>query len=599
MQNQNLISHLMKNVNDVPERTALKYKEDKEGWTNISWENLSKKVHFVSCALLEKKIQPGDKIAILSNSRFEWEIIDLGALNIGVISVPIYQTSQPEELEHILNDSGSKVLFCENTEQYEKWLKVKKNCELVKSIVIIDESSFSSKAVAFNEFLLQGEKEFSKNKSQIESYQKELNLQTIATIVYTSGTTGVPKGVILSHRQVMSELHDLFHLLEMTEKDITLLFLPLAHIMGRVEMWGHVYKRYTLAYAESIERVRDNLLEIRPTVLIAVPRIFEKIYNGILTQIESSSKKEKVFNWAISVGQQVSHYKQNREPIPFSLIAEYKVAQKLVFNKVFEKLGGRLRFAVSGGAPLNAHIAEFFHAVGLLLLEGYGLTETTAAICINSPIDYKFGTVGKPLGDVEIKLAEDGELLVKSNKVMLGYHNLKSSTEAVLKDGYFHTGDIGLIDEMGFVKITDRKKDLIKTSGGKYVAPQKIEALFKKHNLITNVLIHGDQKKFIVALLTMDQERVSNWALQNGISFGSYASLVKQEKVRELVRQVVADVNSNLANYESVKAFDILEHEFTVENGELTPSLKIKRKHCDEKFKEVIAKLYGTDLSGL
>jgi long-chain acyl-CoA synthetase len=363
-----------------------------------------------------------------------------------------------------------------------------------------------------------------------------------------------------------------------------------------VELWGHVHVGWMMGYAESIDRIKNGLMEIRPTFLVAVPRIFEKVYNGIVSKAEAQKTKKKIFQWALKVGLQVSDAKSSKRSIPLPLLVEYQLARKLVFDKLIEGLGGRLRFAFSGGAPLSKEIARFFHAANIYLLEGYGLTETTAGIFVNSLYDYRFGTVGKPIGDTRVKIAEDGEILVNSKKVMIGYYKNDSATREVLSDdGWFATGDIGELTPDGFLRITDRKKDLIKTAGGKFVAPQKLENLLKLNKYISNVLIHGDKRKYVIALVTLNFDEINRLAAENGITTRDHAQLVKQNVVKEAIRQAVADVNAQLASYESIKAFEILPEDFTIDSGELTPSLKVRRKFCDKKYASVIDRLYGAD----
>jgi long-chain acyl-CoA synthetase len=328
---------------------------------------------------------------------------------------------------------------------------------------------------------------------------------------------------------------------------------------------------------------------------MTVPRIFEKIYNGILAQAEISPIRSRVFHWAISVGREISKYKVEKQPVPMELAVRYQLARKLVFNAITERLGGELRFAICGGAPLSRPIAEFFHAAGILILEGYGMTETTAAVAVNTPFDYRFGTVGKGIGDAKFKIAEDGEILVHSKKVMKCYHNDSDATAAVLEDGWLHTGDIGEISPEGYLRITDRKKDLIKTAGGKYVAPQRLEGLLKTNRFISQVHVHGDQRKYVVALLTLNFDQVERFATENDISWKDRESLIENPKVKELVRKAVADANSHLASFESIKNFAILPRDFTIESGELTHSLKVKRKVVDQNYASLIEHLYGAD----
>jgi long-chain acyl-CoA synthetase len=347
-----------------------------------------------------------------------------------------------------------------------------------------------------------------------------------------------------------------------------------------------------LAFAESIEKIRNNLVEIQPTFMISVPRIFEKIYSAVWAQIQTQPLRLKLFEWALSVGKKVGEYKMSGQVLPLDLFLKYELAQKLVLHKITDAFGGRLRFAISGGAAISKDIALFFHSAGVLILEGYGLTESTAAITVNTPFNYRFGSVGRPIGEAKIKIAEDGEILILSNKIMKEYYKNPEANLEAFTDGWYHTGDIGEVLPSGDIKITDRKKDLIKTAGGKYVAPQRVEGLLMLNPYISHALIHGDQKKYIIALLTLDRPSVQKLAKEKNISFSSWEDLIKTAFVSEIGRKAVADANADLASFESIKKFLILPDEFTVETGELTPSLKVKRKALDNKFKPQIESLY-------
>lgn len=561
-------------------------------WVHISWQDYFQKVNIVGAALLKLGITPQNRVAIWSNTRPEWSYCDFGVLGIGAVTVPIYQNSTAEELTFILNNSEAQVLFLEGKSQFKVWEEVAPQCPKIKKAICFDKkSSTHAEIIEWTDFLTLGKEQLKEAPSCYVDLCGKRTLEEMATLIYTSGTTGRPKGVVLTHRQIMSELKDTFPYLGVTSNDTSLTFLPYAHVLGRIEHWGHAYIGFTMAYAESIEKLKFNLLDIKPTIMIAVPRIFEKVYSGILAQVETNPVKQKLFRAALSVGKKVSSKKVKRESISLPLIVAYQAAQKMVLNKIAAALGGRIRFVVSGGAPLSKEVAEFFHAADVLVLEGYGLTETTAAVCVNTPFDYKFGTVGKPLADVQVKIASDGELLIKSDKVMKEYFEDKESTDKTIIDGWFATGDIAEILSSGHVKITDRKKDLIKTAGGKYVAPQRLENFLKVHAPISNVLIHGDQKKYIVALLTLDPVWLKTWATTNSAT-GTPQELSKNPKVVEVVRKIVAEVNSQLAGFESIKSFAILPNDFTVEAGELTPSLKVKRKVLDQKFKKEIEELY-------
>lgn len=572
-------------------KIAIKYKKNDE-WQDLTWKKYFENCEAVGLGLKELGIREKDKVAIYSNTRHEWSTADLGIIGIQAVTVPIYQTVTLNDLEYILNNSEAKVVILENSSLLKNWNLIQSRCPLVEKIILI-EGKQNSDCITWDQLLDLGAARKSRNEHEYTDDCKKAKSDDTVTIIYTSGTTGLPKGVELTHRQAISEASEAFPYAGATEEDITLSFLPYAHILGRVEHWGQLYIGYTIAFAESIEKVKLNLKEIRPTFLISVPRIFEKIYSGIYAQAEGNPVTSQLFHWAVGVGKKVSSYKLKKEPIPFSLLAEHILAKKIALSKVTQAFGGRLRFAISGGAPLSKDIALFFHACDILVLEGYGLTETTAAVCVNTYFDYRFGSVGKPIGDVQIKIADDGEILLKSDKVMKCYYKNPEATKESLSDGWFATGDIGVILPSGDLKITDRKKDLIKTAGGKYVAPQHLENLLKNHPFISHSLIHGDQKKYIVALITLDKATILQFAKEKNIQYEDYASLTQKPAILEMTRKAIAETNSHLASFETIKRFTILKSEFSIESGELTPSLKVKRKVLDKKYAKEIEALYS------
>lgn len=581
----------------LPERKtdkpAITFIKDKR-WQNLSWSEYYDRIETAASALLAHGVKPQDKVAIMSNTRWEWSVCDHAIMSIQGITVPIYQTVTAQELEHILNNSETKVLFIENRSTLRTFIQVQSRCPSVEKVICFDQTSESDLTfTTWDEFYALGAQDRSENKTQIKKLMTSTKLEDIATLIYTSGTTGQPKGVVLTHEQIISEITEAFPLFGVGFNDVSLSFLPYAHVMGRIEHWGAAILGYNLAFAESIEKVRNNLVDIKPTFMVAVPRIFEKVYAAITSQMEANFIKSKLSRWALHVGQQVSECKIQKRPIPVQLFAEYQLAKKLVLDKIKLAFGGRLKFAISGGAPLARDIALFFHACDIMVMEGYGLTETTAAVCVNTLHNYQFGTVGKPIGDVQIKFAEDGEILLKSKKVMREYYKNPEATAETIQDGWFHTGDIGELTASGMLKITDRKKDLIKTAGGKYVAPQRLENLLKMNNFISNVLIHGDQRKYIVALITIDKAYLTNFAKEKNLTYTDMNDLSQHQQVLEMVRKGVAETNSQLAHYESIKRFAVLPNDFTVEAGELTPSLKVKRKVLDRKYSKQIESLYS------
>lgn len=590
-----IVSYFQEAKNKDSNLIAIKEKV-KNHWLSYNWQEYYKLVESLALGIHSISAE-NPRVAILADTCFKWSQIDLACLSIGGILIPIYSSSLEEDIEFILNDSSSEILFVQNKTLFHKWQKIAENCKTVQKVILMDktESINLDNVLQWNDIIHIGKDKILKESLSMESLGQNILPDDIATIVYTSGTTGRPKGVVLRHRQIMSEVDDVFSVMPVSDEDTSLSFLPYAHILGRCEHLGQIKAGYTLAFAESIDKLRDNIIEIQPSFMVAVPRIFEKIHNAIMSAAEASPARHHLFKWALKAGKKVARLQQRKQSIPLKLLAEYKLADKLVFSKIKAKLGGNLRFAVSGGAPLEKEIGEFFHTAGILLFEGYGLTETTAAITLNTPFAYKFGTVGKPLADVQVKLAEDGEILAKSDKIMKEYYQNKEANEEVFTEGWFHTGDIGHFDEEGFIVITDRKKDLIKTAGGKYIAPQKLLAGLKKSKYITDGLIHGDKKKYIVALLTIDEIELKKYFESKNIQWKDEKEIYHHEESYNLIRNIVADLNSNLASYETIKSFFILDHQFSVEEGQLTPSLKVKRKFCDILYKSEIDKLYGPD----
>ena len=599
---QTLFNYLLERREKYADFPAIQFK-DQGRWIRYNWREYVALIEAFGAALITSGIMPGDRIAIISSTRPEWIIADLAIMGVGAVTVPVYPNNTDDDMDFIIKNSGASAVIVENANQYEKWRRLKGPLPDIKLLIGIDAKTFESKSytsaasspthMVWSEMLETGREQLKADSRTYFDRAREVKLDDLATLVYTSGTTGSPKGVVLCHEQIMSEVTDAFSIVAVTHEDVSLSFLPYSHILGRLEAWGNVYAGYLLSFAESIEKIRANLIEVKPTFIISVPRIFEKIYASLLAQIENNKTKKRVFDRAFAIGQKVSEAEQNRSPLNLPLLLEHKIADTLVFSKVRENLGGRLRFAVSGGAPLSEDIARFFHGLGLLICEGYGLTETTAGVAFNTPIAYKIGTVGRPIGDVTIKFAEDGEILVKSKKVMREYYNNEAATNEVFAGGFFKTGDIGFLDDDGFLRITDRKKDLIKTANGKYVAPQKLENLLKSNPYISNVLIHGDKKKYIIALITLNWATIKKFAASENIEYASQGDLTKNSAIYNLIKDAVADVNSRLASHESIKKFAILPGEFTIDSGELTPSLKVKRKVCDQKYCAEIEALYN------
>lgn len=587
------ISHVFVAASKRP-ATQIAFRYFKEGrWNDISWPDYYKLSERMGAYLASLGVKRGDRVAIMSNTRYEWSVADMAILGIGAITVPLYQNNTVEDVEFILNNSQAVAAFTEDQIQLSKLKQLEGKTPHLKHMINFNNSPDGA-ATSWGQALKKGD-DFLKSNSNFFKQECEKNkTDDIATIVYTSGTTGTPKGAVLPHSCIVSECEDLQPILDVNDSDSTLTFLPFAHIFGRVEMWAHIYFGWKLAFAENIDRIGANLTEIKPTFMLAVPRIFEKIYSRIISQVEEgSAAKKKIFNWAVQLGSEISRAKREKRSVSFSTLLQYRVAHKLVFAKLHQKMGNRMRFMISGSAPLSKEIIEFFHAAGILILEGYGLTETTAGIFFNNPYKYNFGTVGLPIGEVECKIAEDGEILIKSKKVFREYFKNPTATAESIENGWFHTGDIGELSSDGFLKITDRKKDMIKTAGGKMIAPQKLEGLLKLNKIISQVAVYGDKQKYLVALITLNAEELAKISDNLKLETKDYAELTKHPKVQELVKDAIKDTNTHLASYETIKNFTVLPHDFTIESGEITPSLKVKRKHVGQKYQDLINQLYS------
>lgn len=574
---------------------ACMFKKDGR-WETILWKDYHAKVLGVYHGTQKLGLQRGDKVCILSNTRYEWNVVDIANFGAGIITVPIYQSNTAEDVAYILNHCGAKLIFVEDEIQHAKVVQAFES--LKKTIPVV---SFSQSVPPVGSIVAQTLESFAPaivgNKTIEDAFAASSKVaapEDAASIVYTSGTTGVPKGAVLMHKNIIGELRSIVEGFHLSAEDTCLSFLPFAHILGRVESLMPVMSGICLAYAENINSIPQNLEEIRPTLLVSVPRIYEKVYAKIQAGVASQPEfKRKLVTWAIATGRKVARLRSNKETVPVKLLLEYQVADRLVFSKIRKKMGGRIRVSVSGGAPLAADLCEFFHAAGIKIVEGYGLTETTAAVTVNRPDDYQFGSVGKPLGDTEIRIAEDGEILIRGSMVFKEYYNNPEATKEVFtEDGWFKSGDIGEIIHGGFLKITDRKKELIVTSGGKNIAPQKLENLLKGIMWVSQAIVFGDKQKYIGTLLTLQEPEVLKWAKEKNISYSSYADLTKNPDLIKMIDEEVRKVNIHLPSYESIKRFKILPQDLTIETGELTPSLKVKRKVCATKFKSYVDELF-------
>jgi long-chain acyl-CoA synthetase len=596
MSEQSLARMFWNRVEKSAGSSAQKFKQQGT-WKTLTWREVGNAVRELAAGLAALGRRPADAVGILSTSRAEWVQADFAIFSAGCVTIPIYPTYPPDLMEYIVNDAGVKTLIVEDPTQLAKVLEVDKAMPGLEQIVIMqgyEGREPSPRTFTWEALRRLGRERADSLKAELANRVDGIKRDDVATIVYTSGTTGPPKGVVQTHGNHLSALESAAQTTSIAEGNVHLLFLPLAHSFARLESFIGVHRGLCTAFAESIDKLRENLPETQPHFICSVPRVFEKVYAGAMARAEGGSPvKRKIFNWAVGIGKDVSRLKQANRPVPTALALQYKLAEKLVFSKMQAALGGRLRFAVSGGAPLSREIAEFFHAAGILILEGYGLTETCPVLTNNREDAYKFGSVGKPMPGVDVKIAADGEILGRGGNIAKGYFKKTEATrEVFLEDGWFATGDIGRFDEDGFLFITDRKKDLIVTAGGMNIAPQNIENLLKGDPFISQVMVHGDRRPYPVALITLNPEELAKFAREQGIMAGDPSVLAKHPKVVERVQRTVDHKNSELQSYAKIKKFVILPEDFTVENGALTPTLKVKRKVISERHRPVLDALY-------
>jgi long-chain acyl-CoA synthetase len=574
---------------------ALQHKTDGV-WRSISHRTLLERVRRASLGLEELGVRTGDRIGLLSENRPEWAIADYACLTACVADVPIYPNSTADQAAYILRDSGSVAIFVSTADQAAKIAQIRRQCPALRHVIGFDAPRHPGVDLTLAELEARGAAV--DKPERIAAYRKSADAVRpgdLATIIYTSGTTGDPKGVMLTHDNIFSNVRASRAVVPFAGEDICLSFLPLSHIFER--MAGHYMMLdtgTTIAYAESLEKVRDNLPEVRPTLVLSVPRLYEKMYAAVLEKALSGSfVKKQIFFWARRVADRWADMKLSGVTPKGLLAMQYAIAQKLVFSKLQARTGGRLRYFVSGGAPLAPEINKFFYAAGLVILEGYGLTETSPVITVNSPDHFKIGSVGKPVAGVEMMIAADGEVLTRGPHVMKGYYNKPEATaEAIDREGWFHTGDIGEIDAQGFLRITDRKKDIIVTAAGKNIAPQPIEGLVKQNKFVTEAVMIGDRRRYPVVLVVPNWDNLEKWARHKNLTWTSRAELLQNPAVKEKMEREVLGELHNLARFETPKRVGLLEHEFSVERGELTPTLKVKRRVVDKSYKSLIDTLY-------
>jgi long-chain acyl-CoA synthetase len=572
---------------------AMRYKAD-GAWHDINHAEMLTRVRRFALALRRLGVRRGDRVALLSENRPEWAIADYASLCIGVTDVPVYPTLPAGQIKYILNDSGAVAVCVSSAAQLAKILEIRAEVPSLRHIIAFDAGATGPGVIALAEHYAAGAAADAAGEgANFRADAMQVKPDDVATIIYTSGTTGDPKGVMLTHNNIYSNCADAMPMLDIGPTDDTLSFLPLSHIFER--MAGH-YATFasgaTINYAESIEALLGNLGEVKPTIVMSVPRIYEKIYARALENALASPVKRRIFFWAKGVGERCADLILAGQQPSGVLAFQYKVATKLVFSKLQARVGGRLKFFCSGGAPLPADVARFFYAAGLPIYEGYGLTETSPVITINNPRKRRLGTVGPIIPNVEVRIAEDGEILVRGPNVMKGYYNKPEATrEAIDTDGYFHTGDIGLIED-GFLKITDRKKDLIVTAAGKNVAPQPIEAMARKSKFLASAVMLGDKRKFCIMLVVPAFEQLEPWAREQKLAFANPTQLITLPEVMAKLEQEIGNELVGLAKYETPRKLLLLAQDFSVEAGDLTPTLKVKRRVVENRLRKEIDALY-------
>ncbi|HEV7897225.1 MAG TPA: long-chain fatty acid--CoA ligase [Planosporangium sp.] len=594
----------LKRVTETPDARAFAYPApDGVGepvW--LTWSDVAAQARAIAAGLHELGVRLEDRVAILANTRVEWVLADLGVMCAGAATTTVYPTTEAEDAAFIVRDSGSKVVIAENAEQAAKL----KDADLpdLAAIVVIDGEPGDAdvSALTLAELERRGNELLAKQSGLIEEIVAGIGPDHLATVIYTSGTTGRPKGVELLHSGWVWQGTTQGELGLLLPDDLQYLWLPLSHSFGKTLICGIIYVGLPTYVDGRVDKIIDNLGTIRPTIMAAAPRVFEKVYNVVVTTARAGGgAKWKIFTWALRVGKQVSALRLADKPVPAGLAVQHAIADKLVFAKLRDRMGGRMRGMVSGSAPLSKEIAEFFHAAGLPILEGYGLTETFAGSFVNPPDHVRVGTVGQALGDLEIKLDTDGEILLRGVPVMRGYHNLPEETAAVFTaDGFFRTGDIGELDADGYLRITDRKKDLIKTSGGKYVAPSHVEGQFKSICPYTSqAIVIGQARNYCSMLVTLDPDALAGWVADGPLEGRPYSEIVSSQQAHDMVAGYVKQLNERLNRWETIKRFVILPRDLSIEDGELTPSMKVKRRVVEQTFADDIENMYTGALAQL
>jgi long-chain acyl-CoA synthetase len=591
----NLALLFLHRVDASADREAFRY-PDNGKWVSVTWKQTAERVEALAAGLLALGLAPEDRIGIASTTRLEWILADLAILCAGAATTTVYPSTNAEDTAYILADSESRIVFAEDDKQLGKLTERRNDLPNLAKVVVFDGASDGDWVITLDDLAALGAKHLAEHPSSVRTTAEEITADRLATLIYTSGTTGKPKGVRLRHEAWVYTGAAINDMNLLGEDDLQLLWLPLAHAFGKVLISTQLACGFASAIDSRVDKIVENTGVVKPTFMGAAPRIFEKAYARVVTtQQNQGGIKALLFNTAFAVGRKVAARRRSGQSVPVLLKLPHSLFDRLVFAKVRDVFGGRIRFFISGSAPLNRDIAEWFDAAGLLILEGYGLTESAGAGFINRPDNYKLGTVGLPFEGTEVRISDAGEVQFRSKCVMAGYHHLEKATaEALSDDGWLFTGDQGSIDDDGFLKITGRIKELFKTSGGKYIAPPAIEAKFATLcPYASQFMVFGEGRNFAVALVTLDGDAISGWAREHGLADASYADLTKSSEVHEMVDEHVKKLNANLNRWETIKKWALLDHELSVERGELTPSLKVKRGVVAEQNKETLDDFYS------
>lgn len=590
------VPHLLfDSIRRTPEKKALVFKRHGQ-IKHYDYEEFGNQIRYLTTAFSKLGIVPGEKVAIISNNRPEWTISDFSIMCHRNVVVPIHQNIPAEQMLYILKNSETRAIFIENEEHYQKLKEIETHLSKVR--VIISYNKIDDENVLFYDDIVEkGRLLYHKEPECFMESMESLDSKEVCTIVYTSGTTGEPKGVMLYHEAFVKEIISSEDRLGLAEDEVFLSFLPLSHLYERVAgHWTPMYRTNTIFYSESIKTVIDDIQVAKPTVIVSVPRLYEKITEKILTQVDHGSIiKQKLFYWALNVGKEYN-VRKYENTLNYGIKKKFQIADKIVFSKIKNKLGGRLKFPIAGGAPLSVKTLKFFEALGLNIIEGYGMTETHLIIALTPAEKIRYGSCGKPLDILDVKIADDGEVLVKGPTAMAGYYKNQKNTEEIIDaEGYLHTGDIGYLDEDNFLYLTDRKKNMIVTAGGKNIAAAPIEALLRKSRYIDEVCLIGDKRKFISALIVPNFEKLGKWAENHELNFVSNEELIELPKIKNFIWEEIEQLQEKLATFEKVKKIAMIPREFCMEREELTPSLKLRKKQILINFKDMIDKIYDTN----